>query len=312
MSGRSGGPAERKRVALITWEGLPRGAESERLLLPHLADAGVDAEFVDWRDCAVDITRFDLVILRTCWDYHLRIDDFLNWLQQTARVVPVLNAPETVLWNYNKAYLRELEAQGMEIAPTLFVADGSIGAADEARIRDWRKIVVKPAISATAHNTWLMESAAFLRETEPARKMRGSYLVQQFIPEVATSGEISFIYMDGTYSHAVLKRPAAGDFRVQKDFGGSAKLLHPAAALLEQADEIAGAVPDVRDSLYCRIDAVERDGRLLLMELELIEPELFLGLADGAAERFAAAIARRLAESSSLTQPTRADHTPRI
>ena len=291
---RSGGPARRKRVALITWNGLPHGAESERLLAPHLANAGVDAEFVDWRDPAIDITRFDLVVLRTCWDYHLHIAEFLDWLQRTAYVVSVENAPGTVLWNYNKFYLRELEAQGMQIAPTVFVADGSIDAADRERMLDWQKIVVKPAVSATAHNTWLMESAAFLREAEPARKMQGPYLVQQFVPEVATNGEISFIYIDGAYSHAVLKRPAAGDFRVQIDFGGSAEPLAPTATLLQQANEIALAVPHVRDSLYCRIDAVEKDGGLLLMELELIEPELFLGLADGAAERFAEAILRRL------------------
>jgi glutathione synthase/RimK-type ligase-like ATP-grasp enzyme len=284
----------RKRVALITWSGLPHGAESERLVLPHLASAGVDARFVDWRDPAVNITQFDLVVLRTCWDYHLRIAEFLEWLQQIAHAVPVLNAPETVLWNYNKFYLQELEVQGIEIAPTVFVADGSLSAADRARILGWQKIVVKPAVSATAHNTWLAESKSFFQGNEPARKMQGSYLVQQFVPEVVTNGEISFIYIDGRYSHAVLKRPAAGDFRVQKDFGGSAKLLYPPAALVSQANEIAAAVPYVRGSLYCRIDAVEKDGRLLLMELELIEPELFLGLADGAAESFAAATLLRL------------------
>jgi glutathione synthase/RimK-type ligase-like ATP-grasp enzyme len=284
----------KKRVALITWSGLPRGGESERLVLPYLASAGVDARFVDWRDPALDITQFDLVVLRTCWDYHLRIAEFLNWLQQVACTVPVLNTPETVLWNYSKFYLQELEAQGIEIAPTVFVADGSLSAADRERILGWQKIVVKPAVSATAHNTWLAESKSFFQGKEPAQKMQGSYLVQQFVPEVVTNGEFSFIYIDGAYSHAVLKRPAAGDFRVQKDFGGSAKLLHPPAALLSRANEIAAAVPYVRDSLYCRIDGVEKDGRLLLMELELIEPELFLGLADGAAESFAAATLLRL------------------
>src|SRR5207245_9646327 len=110
------------------------------------------------------------------------------------------------------------------------------------------------------------------------------FLVQQFIPEIETQGEISFIYIDGAYSHAVLKQPAAGDFRVQKEHGGSAELFMPSSALLDQASEIARAVPQLRDSLYCRIDAVARDGRLVLMELEVIEPELFLGLADDGAE----------------------------
>jgi glutathione synthase/RimK-type ligase-like ATP-grasp enzyme len=291
---REGSPPGRKRIALITWNGLPHGAESERLVLPHLASAGVDARFADWRDPALDITRFDLVVLRTCWDYHLRIAEFLNWLQRTAFTVPVLNTLETVQWNYSKFYLQELEAQGIEIAPTVFVADESLSAADRERIKGWQKIVVKPAVSATAHNMWLAESRSFFQESEPVQKMQGPYLVQQFVPEVVTNGEISFIYIDGSYSHAVLKRAATGEFRVQRDFGGRAEPLQPPAALLEQADEIASAVPCVRDSLYCRIDAVEKDGRLLLMELELIEPELFLGLADNAAGAFAAAILRKL------------------
>jgi glutathione synthase/RimK-type ligase-like ATP-grasp enzyme len=121
-----------------------------------------------------------------------------------------------------------------------------------------------------------------------------AFLIQQFIPEIETHGEISFIYIDGAYSHAVQKRPAAGDFRVQKEHGGSADMFNPSAALLDQTNHIAATVPQVRDSLYCRIDAIARNGKLVLMELELIEPELFLGLAEGAAERFAKAIVRRV------------------
>jgi glutathione synthase/RimK-type ligase-like ATP-grasp enzyme len=121
-----------------------------------------------------------------------------------------------------------------------------------------------------------------------------AFLIQEFIPEILTAGELSFIYIDGWHSHVVLKRAAAGDFRVQKDYGGTAEPFMPSPELLKQADEIAATVPQVRDSLYCRIDAVARGGKLVLMELELIEPELFLGLAEGAAERFADAIVRRL------------------
>jgi glutathione synthase/RimK-type ligase-like ATP-grasp enzyme len=290
-----------RRVALITWSGLPHGAESERLLLPHLAAAGVEAEFIDWRGPATDIARFDLVVLRTCWDYHLRVAEFLAWVQKTASAVRVVNPVDAILWNYNKFYLQELGAQGTLIAPSVFVANGSISAEQRERILSWRKVVVKPAISATAHNTWLMESTSFQRAGEPARRMQGGpFLVQEFIPEIESNGEISFIYIDGAYSHAVLKRPTAGDFRVQKDFGGSAEPLVPSAALLQQANEIAEASPYVHDSLYCRIDAVEKDGELVLMELELIEPELFLGLGEGAAEKFADAIVRRMPGSQGL------------
>jgi glutathione synthase/RimK-type ligase-like ATP-grasp enzyme len=285
----------KKRVALVTWAGLPEGAESERLLLPQLAAAGVEASIVDW-NAASDFARFDLVILRTCWDYHLRGTEFIEWLQRTALAVQVLNGVETVLWNRNKFYLRELQTQGILIAPTVFVCgNGAIQPEEWQQIRNWQKIVVKPAVSATAYKTWLFNNETLPDEDELKSKMQGEpFLVQQFIPEIETQGEISFVYLDGAYSHAVLKRPAAGDFRVQKDFGGSAEAFVPSATQLKQANAIVAAVRHVGDSLYCRIDAVAKDGTLILMEVELIEPELFLGLAEGAAERFAKAIAGRM------------------
>jgi glutathione synthase/RimK-type ligase-like ATP-grasp enzyme len=303
----------KKRLALITWSGLLQGAESERLMLPHLAAAGIEAQLVDWRrirsstdsqntdlqakdgrSTAFVPCQFDLLVLRSCWDYHLRGAEFTEWLRAVGSQVQILNPVETVLWNLNKIYLREIEEQGIEIAPTVFVnGSGSMASSAWHQIRSWEKSVVKPAVSASAHKTWLFDSAVVPDEDELKGKMEGEpFLIQQFIPEIETQGEISFIYIDGAYSHAVLKRPAAGDFRVQKEHGGAAELFYPDSALLDQANETAATVPQVRDSLYCRIDAAAKDGKLVLMELELIEPELFLGLTDGAAERFAEAIAR--------------------
>lgn len=285
----------KKHLALITYSGLPHGAESERLMLPHLAAANIETEIVDWRLFGSDFTKFDLIVLRSCWDYHLRAAEFIGWLQQVAHTTPVLNSVNTVLWNHNKFYLREVEALGIEIAPTVFVSHAKALDTEQATVRSWQKIVVKPAISASAHNTRLMDGATFSKESKPVQRMQGQpFLVQQFIPEIQKQGEISFVYIDGRFSHAALKMPAAGDFRVQQEHGGSAKLFHPSLALLDQTNRIAAAVPQVRDSLYCRIDAVARNGKLVLMELELIEPELFLGLSEGAAERFAEAIIRRL------------------
>ncbi|HEY4677340.1 MAG TPA: hypothetical protein VIJ01_09270 [Candidatus Angelobacter sp.] len=285
----------KKHLALITYSGLPHGAESERLMLPYLAAANIETEIVDWRSDGIDFSKFDQIVLRSCWDYHLRVTEFIGWLRRVGRITPILNAVDTVLWNHNKFYLREVEARRIEIAPTVFVDGGPIASSEWQEIRNWKKFVVKPAVSASAHQTWLFDSAAVPTENELKSKMEAQpFLIQQFIPEIETEGEISFIYIDGAYSHAVLKRPAAGDFRVQKEHGGSAELFHPDSALLDQANRIAATVPQVRDSLYCRIDAVARDRKLVLMELELIEPELFLGLAEGAAERFADAIVRRL------------------
>jgi glutathione synthase/RimK-type ligase-like ATP-grasp enzyme len=286
----------KKRLALITWSCLPHGAESERPMLAHLAEANVQTEIVDWKSTDCDFSKFDLIVLRSCWDYHLHAVEFIEWLRRTSSSVPVLNDVKTVLWNHNKFYLREVEAMRIEIAPTVFVnGSGPITPSAWQEIRSWKKSVVKPAVSASAHKTWLFDSAAVPDEDELKGKMKGeAFLIQQFVSEIETQGEISFIYIDGAYSHAVLKRPAVGDFRVQKEHGGSAELFHPDSSLLAQANEIAVAVPQVRESLYCRIDAVARNRKLVLMELELIEPELFLGLAESAAERFAKAIIERM------------------
>jgi glutathione synthase/RimK-type ligase-like ATP-grasp enzyme len=286
----------KKRLALITYSGLPHGAESERLMLSYLAAAGIETEIVDWRS-SCDFSKFDLIVLRSCWDYHLRVVEFTSWLQSVAQTTLILNPIDTVLWNHNKFYLREVEALAIEIVPTIFVTHAkALGAEEATTIQSWKNknIVVKPAISASAHNTRLMDGAPWSADQEAIRVIQGPFLMQPFIPEIQDQGEISFIYIDGTFTHAALKRPAAGDFRVQQEHGGSAELFHPSAAQLDQANQIAAKVPQVRDSLYCRIDAVAKDGKQLLMELELIEPELFLGLAEGAAERFADAIVRCL------------------
>jgi glutathione synthase/RimK-type ligase-like ATP-grasp enzyme len=285
----------KKRVAFITWRGLPEGAESERLLLPHLAAANVEAQFVDWRSDR-DYTKFDLVVLRSCWNYHLHDAEFTAWLQRTASVAPILNDLETVLWNKNKFYLRELQEQGIEIAPTIFASAGqAIGTKERAQIESWKKVVIKPVVSASAHNTYLVDSSAFPATDELRLMMRGeAFLVQQFIPEIQTQGEISFTYIDGYYSHAVRKKPAEGDFRVQQEHGGSAEAIKPSASLLEQVDAIAKAVPQVKRSLYCRIDIVERAGEPILMELELVEPEIYLTLAEGSEKRLAEAIVQRI------------------
>jgi glutathione synthase/RimK-type ligase-like ATP-grasp enzyme len=286
----------KNRLALITWSGLPQGAASERLMLPYLAAAGVETEIVDWRLPGFDFSQFDLVVLRSCWDYHLHGAEFTEWLRSAADQVRVLNDLDTVLWNQNKFYLRELEQQGIEIAPTIFAMGGeAVGASERLQIKSWPEVVVKPAVSASAHKTWLMDGTALPPDAELAQQMGGgAFLIQKFIPEIQTQGEISFVYIDGVFSHAVLKRPAAGDFRVQQEHGGSADPFHPSAALLDQANQIASAVTQVRDSLYCRIDAVVREDKLVLMELELIEPELFLELAEDGGERFAEAIVTRM------------------
>ena len=157
-------------------------------------------------------------------------------------------------------------------------------------VRGWREAVVKPAVSASAHGTW-RTSLDRAREDQPRLDELLSHaevLVQPLAPEVARDGEWSFVFFGGEYSHAVLKRPAAGDFRVQKELGGSEAALEPPPAMLAQARAVTAHIPG--SWLYARVDGIDRGGVLTLFELELIEPVLFLGMDAGAPRRLANAI----------------------
>ena len=281
-----------KRVALATCDKYPVLTEDDRALIAPLAARGITAEPAIWTDPVFLWNSFDAVVVRSCWDYHLKPAKFLQWMASLADV-RLWNPPDMVRWNADKIYLRDLEQRGVEIVPTLWPEKG-VTLGDELKRAGWSQAVVKPRISATAYQTRLIsgedaESAqALLDELQ-----RGpGAMVQMFVEEIATRGEWSVIFFQGEFSHAVIKRPKAGDFRVQNDFGGTSERAEPPAAVLDaavKAVRAAGKVP-----LYARVDGVESGGRFLLMELELIEPMLFLKSEAGAAERFADAITKAI------------------
>jgi glutathione synthase/RimK-type ligase-like ATP-grasp enzyme len=275
------------KIALATCARVAELADDDRPLLGALARLGAAAEPVVWDDPSVDWSAFDRVVIRSCWDYHLRVDEFLRW---ATCVGPALrNGAEVVRWNADKRYLRDLGERGVRIPKTVFVERGAEvdGEAVWAELgRD--AAVVKPTVSATAHRTYLVRSADGAGARLPEILRESGALVQEFVPEVCSAGEWSLVFLGGRFSHAVVKRPRRGDFRVQSEFGGEDRLVDPPPRLVEEA---AGVLARAEaEALYARVDCVERDGELCLMELELIEPSLFLARAPGAAERFAAAI----------------------
>jgi glutathione synthase/RimK-type ligase-like ATP-grasp enzyme len=202
-----------------------------------------------------------------------------------SRDVDLQNSGPSVRWNADKRYLRRLEQCGITIPETHWLSEH-----EEASLRGvlaahgWDCAVVKPTVSATAHDTRLVA-----RDTDEI--LRGPAMVQQFVPEIQTQGESSFIFFHGEFSHAVCKLPATGDFRVQTQFGGSVREAFPSRSLIDAATEVLREVE--YQNLYARVDGVKREGKFVLMELELIEPILFLGVG-GAACRFAQSIALSL------------------
>jgi glutathione synthase/RimK-type ligase-like ATP-grasp enzyme len=282
-------------IALATYERVPDLAPDDRGLVPALAALGVRAEAVPWSSIDVDWSDYDAVVLRSTWDYHLRLDGFRAWLDRLESLgVRVMNAPSLVRWNTDKRYLIDLARKGIATIPTMVVDTGLVDdVAQVATAEGWSRIVVKPVVSASGFETYAVDvpfdDAA--RVAVGRALAVGEVLVQPFAPEVPRDGEYSFMFIDGEFSHAAIKRAGRGEFRVQTEHGGSVSPVSVDAALVRQAAHVLAAVTE--KPLYARVDGISRGGAFLLMELELIEPNLFLDLDDGATANFAQAINQR-------------------
>lgn len=282
------------RIALATSEAWPNLTPDDQALLSPLASLGIHATAAIWSDANYDWATCDMVVVRSCWDYHLRVAEFLSWIDSLeARQIKVWNSPSTIRWNADKLYLRDLEAKGIPIIPTLWPdASEDISLRNELFKAGWDRAIIKPRISATAHRTKLIsrDDANDAQILFDELRVGPGAMVQKFMEGITREGEWSLMFFGGEFSHAVLKTPKAGDFRVQHDFGGHEQLTTPPEFVLKAAKNI---VRGVSDTLYARVDGVVEAQRFLLMELELIEPALFLTNSPGAAVRLAAAIASR-------------------
>lgn len=282
-------------IGLVTYSSLPALSDDDRPLLAELAALGHRAAPVVWNDPGVDWACFSALVLRSCWDYHVRAVEFGAWLDRIESAgIPVWNPPRVVRWNMHKGYLRNLESRGVLVTPTEFLERGNARPlASLLSLRGWRDAVVKPAVSASATDTWRTsgDTAADERHFR-ALADRADVLVQPLIAEVAAEGEWSLMYIGGRYSHAMLKRPGPGDFRVQAELGGTATRAEPSRHALAAANDIVALIPG--DWLYARVDGVVTQRGFMLMELECIEPLLFLGAAPGSCARLTRGLLDRL------------------
>jgi hypothetical protein len=287
-------------IALATYASLPNLAVDEHALVDALDTLGVRGVPAVWDDPAIAWDAFDGVVIRSCWDYHLRHEEFFRWIDRVTNAgVPIWNPPGTLRWNSRKTYLHDLSIGGVRTVPTLWLQeDGSRArTASLATIltdTGWDDAVVKPIISASAHETWRVSLAqARTNAATHDNRLRGliarhGVMVQPFVPEIESDGEWSLQFFAGTFSHAVLKRAAPGDFRVQREFGGTHESVTPTAAMLRQAERALRSAPG--EALYARVDGVVLGGDLVVTELELLEPSLFLDADPDAPGRFAAAM----------------------
>jgi glutathione synthase/RimK-type ligase-like ATP-grasp enzyme len=259
----------------------------ERLAAP-LAAAGVEAETRPWTEPG-DLSGFDGVSPLLAWSYHLKSAEWLALLDRLATEgVLTANRVDVLRWNTCKTYLAELEAAGAPVIPTLFVDAVTPGIIARAFDRFGPEVIVKPQISGGAHETVRLARGDRL-DGGPV----GPAMIQTFLPAVSTEGELSLVYFDGVFSHAVGKTAREGDFRVQVQHGGLYRAIAPEADALEAAARVLAAAE--RPLTYARIDLLrDADGRLRLMELEAIEPDLYLEHALDGGAAFGRAMARAL------------------
>jgi hypothetical protein len=261
------------------------------LAIPHLSDLGIAVETVSWRQTVRSWSDFEMVVIRTPWDYQSSPDEFLSVLETIESETRLENPLAIVRWNLDKRYLREMEMRGTRIVPTIWDGHYSADEFDRwMREFDADELIVKPTVSATAEHTYRLQ--AFDPSLEYIFANR-SFLVQPFMPNIIAEGEYSLFFFDGKYSHAINKSPKLNDFRVQEEHGGIITEIQPDERLMAAGRETAAKIG--RDLLYARVDFVRDDAdNFCLMELELIEPALYLRMNGGAPERFAKAIVARL------------------
>jgi glutathione synthase/RimK-type ligase-like ATP-grasp enzyme len=278
-------------LALLTCEKLPQLTPQDHPLIAALAKHNITAIAVVWDDPSINWSDFDYLVFRNTWDYFEKETEFNHWLDAIERLgIKTLNPIAVIKKNKHKFYLREMEQQGIKILPTVFIDKTSNLNVKELMPTHWEKAVIKPAFSAGSYLTEVFDADDTekiniqYKDTAAEKEL----LVQQFMPEIQTVGETSFIFFNKKFSHAVNKKPIPGDFRIQVQFGGIYRLINPDTALLAKAQKIVDSFK--AKLLYARVDGIVIDNELHLMEVECIEPDLYFNLSEGSLDRFVNAI----------------------
>lgn len=277
-----------RRCAFLTLED-PTGYHiDDDRAIPVFAENGWAVETIPWSQQGRSWLDYDAVVVRSTWDYHKHSDRFFGVLERiAAQGIPLFNDLELMRWNAEKTYLADLSTRGVQVVPTVYGKGfAPSDAAHFAEILDSDHLVIKPVVGANAERTWRLATS---RDREAAAKAFAgeAFMVQVFAEAVQEEGEISLFFFDGDFSHAIRKQPKSGDFRVQEEHGGRITAFQPTPSQQDAAGQVMEALDDT--PLYARVDLIRSndDADWWLMELELIEPSMYLRMDDGAPRRFA-------------------------
>jgi len=277
---------------LLTSQEVPATHPDDLALSQSLQDADVRTQILPWEEFFSSGIDCENVIFRTAWGYYRKIPEFKKFLEDLSRAsISVWNPLDTIRWNLHKRYLLQLEKKGIPIIPTVMVEKGKpLRLVENAEHLDTDLLVIKPAIGASGIHTQLIDLAKIKDQSGELAELNKQHdlLIQPFVSEIQSEGEYSLIFIDNQFTHCILKRPQEKGFIVKgtpHKISCPPRALNAAKKILETAQQ---------DHLYARVDLVMHEGNFVLMELELIEPELWLPLESQASELFASAISKRL------------------
>ena len=263
--------------------------KEDGLLIEALNNLGLKTIKKDWNDSNFNWNSTKTAVFRSTWDYFDKFSIFQNWLSQVQNKCALINSYEQIKWNLDKHYLQDLKNWGLPIPKSVFINKMSgTKLKDIATNMKWNHIVVKPTISGAAKNTFQLKD----QEIENFQTKwihltnKEDFIVQEFQKNIIKSGEVAVMLFGGKYSHAVLKKAKKGDFRVQDDFGGTVETITPSKEIIDLAEK---AIKKLKPTpLYCRVDVIiNNQNKAVIIELELIEPELWFRFKITAADKLA-------------------------
>ena len=297
------------KVALATFTKLAQLNDDDAVLLRALRKRGVSTEVVIWSE-SLDWSSYQIVVIRSCWDYIDNPVAFKRWLETLSDLgICVINHLDTILWNLEKTYLQKLEKNGVKIVPTVWIDSKMSVDLIEKQMASYKtqNFVIKPVVGNDANGLSVLsrqnlrDGIAYSMDSRPSAQ----YMLQPFLSNVIDEGEWSLVFIGGKYSHCILKNPAPGDFRSQHTRGGTFKLMNPAEAALDQAKRAIAACPK---AVFARVDLIREEDQFLVGEVEMIEPYLYFDLFPESAENLVDSILEEYSSRAiDLTSPHRAD-----
>lgn len=284
-------------ICLLTSTNLSEPHSEDELLARELLSEGLRVHLIAWENWETEAPSTASVLFRTTWGYVEKLSQFKKFLKQLSRTsLEIWNPLSMIRWNLDKKYLLDLKERGGSIVPTRMIKMSDyIEFTPYFEGFETTELIVKPSVGASAAHTFQVSQSQ--NEDDVIAKLQSlkgqNLIVQPQIESVLQEGEYSLVFIENELTHCVLKSPREGDFRVQTEHGGSVKIVPTPPAALQQARKILAKLSE--EPLYARVDLVRsRNGGFLLMELELIEPQLFMDLHPASARSLAMALSKRL------------------